>query len=129
MPILHCPAAGSLLHPFPTIPPPPLLAPLSPLKIPALPVYWCIASMKVRFPSRHRSHAVNVALGAFMATSLFAADMSPEQRAFFESKIRPVLVKQCYECHSIGAKKIGGKLLLDSPGEMAEGGESGPAVI
>ncbi|MEO6786312.1 MAG: PSD1 and planctomycete cytochrome C domain-containing protein, partial [Chthoniobacteraceae bacterium] len=61
--------------------------------------------------------------------SLPAADMGPEQRAFFESKIRPVLVKQCYECHSAGAKKVGGKLLLDSPAEMFGGGESGPAVI
>ncbi len=43
-----------------------------------------------------------------------AADMTPDQRAFFESKIRPVLVKQCYECHSQGAKKLGGKLLLDA---------------
>ncbi len=55
--------------------------------------------------------------------------MSPEQRAFFESKIRPVMVKHCYECHSAGAKKIGGKLLLDTPAEMFSGGESGPSVI
>lgn len=55
--------------------------------------------------------------------------MAPEQRAFFESKIRPVLAKQCYECHAADAKKIGGKLLLDSPAEMLSGGESGPAVI
>ena len=58
-----------------------------------------------------------------------AADMSPDQRAFFESKIRPVLVKQCYECHAAGAKKIGGKLLLDAPAEMIAGGESGPALV
>lgn len=64
-----------------------------------------------------------------MSPSLFGADMTPDQRAFFETKIRPVLVKQCYECHSSGAKKIGGKLLLDSPGEMIGGGESGPAMI
>jgi hypothetical protein len=55
--------------------------------------------------------------------------MTPEQRTFFESKIRPVLVKQCYECHSQDAKKLGGKLLLDAPSEMIEGGESGPAMI
>jgi hypothetical protein len=57
------------------------------------------------------------------------ADMTPNQRAFFESKIRPVLVKQCYECHSQGAKKLGGKLLLDAPSEMIVGGESGPSLI
>ena len=58
-----------------------------------------------------------------------AGDMTPDQRAFFEQKIRPVLVKQCYECHSQASKKIGGKLLLDAPSEMIAGGESGPAVI
>ena len=58
-----------------------------------------------------------------------AADMTPDQRTFFESKIRPVLVKQCYECHSQTSKKLGGKLLLDAPSEMIAGGESGPAVI
>ena len=58
-----------------------------------------------------------------------AADMTPDQRAFFESKIRPVLVKQCYECHSQSSKKLGGKLLLDAPSEMIAGGESGPALI
>jgi len=58
-----------------------------------------------------------------------AADMTPDQRAFFEQKIRPVLVKQCYECHSQTSKKLGGKLLLDAPSEMIAGGESGPSVI
>lgn len=57
------------------------------------------------------------------------AEMTTEQRAFFENKIRPVLVKQCYECHSADAKKLGGKLLLDAPSEMIVGGESGPSLI
>ncbi len=66
----------------------------------------------------------------FLLPALAAgADMTPDQRAFFESRIRPVLVKQCYECHSQGAKKLGGKLLLDAPSEMISGGESGPALI
>jgi hypothetical protein len=66
----------------------------------------------------------------FLLTALAAgADMTPDQRAFFEQKIRPVLVKQCYECHSQASKKLGGKLLLDAPSEMIAGGESGPAVI
>lgn len=64
-----------------------------------------------------------------LGSVISAADMTAEQRTFFESKIRPVLVKHCYECHSQGAKKVGGKLLLDAPSEMIAGGESGPAVI
>lgn len=58
----------------------------------------------------------------------WAVDMRPEQRVFFENKIRPVLVKQCYECHSSEAKKPGGNLLLDGPTEMISGGESGPSL-
>ncbi|NBV22124.1 MAG: DUF1553 domain-containing protein [Proteobacteria bacterium] len=68
-------------------------------------------------------------LGWLLVLPVTAADMTPERRAFFETKIRPVLVKQCYECHAVGAKKIGGKLLLDSPGELVGGGESGPAML
>ena len=85
--------------------------------------------MRLHRRSSRRSHAACMAMGAIVTASLSAADMGPEQRAFFESKIRPVLVKQCYECHSAGAKKVGGKLLLDSPAEMFGGGESGPALI
>ena len=32
------------------------------------------------------------------------AEVSPEHRQFFETKIRPVLVRHCYDCHS--AKKM-----------------------
>jgi hypothetical protein len=80
-------------------------------------------------PSRflHLFASALVAVGG--TTAAPAADMTTEQRAFFENKIRPVLVKQCYECHSTGAKKIGGNLLLDAPAEMLVGGESGPALI
>lgn len=51
---------------------------------------------------------------------------------FFESKIRPVLVEQCYECHSAKAleqKKLKGGLLLDSRQGVLTGGDSGPAVV
>ena len=49
--------------------------------------------------------------------------------AFFEKKIRPVLVQHCYECHSAGAKKIRGGLTLDTREGLLRGGESGPAVV
>jgi hypothetical protein len=47
---------------------------------------------------------------------------------FFEKKIRPVLVKHCYECHSANAKKLGGGLLLDHRDGIRKGGDSGPAI-
>ena len=57
------------------------------------------------------------------------AEITPEQRKYFETKIRPVLAKECYECHSAGAKKVGGKLLLDTTAGLKRGGESGSPMV
>lgn len=48
---------------------------------------------------------------------------------FFEKKIRPVLVEQCYKCHSTTAGKTEGGLALDTRSAMRAGGASGPAVV
>lgn len=48
---------------------------------------------------------------------------------FFEKKIRPVLVRNCYECHSGDAKKAKGGFLVDTRPGLRKGGESGPAVV
>ena len=46
--------------------------------------------------------------------------------AFFESRIRPVLVEHCYSCHASDAKELKGGLLLDSgPGLRRGGGGAG----
>jgi hypothetical protein len=49
--------------------------------------------------------------------------------AFFEKKIRPVLIAECYKCHSKekDAKARGG-LLLDTRDGLRKGGDSGPAI-
>ena len=65
-------------------------------------------------------------------TAIDAAEPDRKGLDFFEAKIRPVLVKHCYECHSAGAaakKKLKGHLLLDSREGSRKGGESGPAVV
>lgn len=65
-----------------------------------------------------------------MAT--FAADPSTAQLEFFEKKIRPVLSKHCYECHSAEAAKKGklkAGLQLDNREGFRAGGESGPAFV
>jgi cytochrome c553 len=49
--------------------------------------------------------------------------------AFFETRIRPVLVTHCYKCHSQDAGKDKGGLQLDSRAAMHKGGDSGPAVV
>lgn len=47
---------------------------------------------------------------------------------FFERNIRPVLVQNCYECHSVQGKPRGG-LKLDSREGIRQGGDSGPALV
>ena len=49
--------------------------------------------------------------------------------AFFEKKIRPVLVEHCYKCHSASSEKVKGGLLLDTREGIRKGGESGHAVV
>ena len=66
-----------------------------------------------------------------LAAALAAADAKPtaEQLEFFETKIRPVFVKNCYMCHSKDAKTARGGLVLDTRDAIRHGGESGPAVV
>ena len=49
--------------------------------------------------------------------------------AFFEKSIRPLLTEHCLECHSTQAGKRKGGLLLDSRIAIAQGGDSGPAIV
>ncbi len=64
-----------------------------------------------------------------IAPALRAAEPEGPGVEFFERKIRPVLVKHCYECHSAGAKKLQAGLLLDTREGIRRGGDSGPAVL
>ena len=54
---------------------------------------------------------------------------TPEGEAFFESRVRPVLVKHCLGCHSAEAGKTKGGLALDSRAGWLTGGDSGPAIV
>ncbi|HEV8292524.1 MAG TPA: DUF1549 domain-containing protein, partial [Tepidisphaeraceae bacterium] len=51
-----------------------------------------------------------------------------EGNEFFETKIRPVMVERCYECHSASAKKLKGKFRLDTKEDFEKGGDTGVAV-
>jgi hypothetical protein len=66
-----------------------------------------------------------------LAGRLCAAESIPaNQLEFFETKIRPVLAENCYECHnSVDQKKKKGKLALDWRKPMMAGGSEGKAVI
>ncbi len=58
-----------------------------------------------------------------------AKQPSSDEVAFFEKKIRPVLVQNCYECHSAQAKKLKGNFLLDTRAGIRRGGDNGPGVV
>jgi hypothetical protein len=53
----------------------------------------------------------------------------PKGLEFFEKKIRPALVEHCYSCHSAGAEKVKGGLLLDTRQGLVKGGNMGAAVV
>jgi len=55
--------------------------------------------------------------------------LSAESVQFFEAKIRPVLVEQCYRCHSVDGQGIRGGLSVESKDALLAGGESGPAIV
>lgn len=72
---------------------------------------------------------IGVVVSLMSAASGNDKAISPEDRTFFENRIRPVLVKHCYECHSADSEEVGGKLQLDTRDGLRSGGESGPAVV
>ena len=55
--------------------------------------------------------------------------LSTDELTFFETKIRPVLVRECYGCHSSKAGNVRGGLRLDTKERMLLGGATGPAVV
>lgn len=55
--------------------------------------------------------------------------ISEDDLAFFEKRIRPLLVQKCYECHSAESTELQGDLLVDSRSTIRRGGTNGPAVI
>ncbi len=67
-----------------------------------------------------------VSLGLLAATNISLAG-DADKVAFFESKIRPVLIENCLKCH--GETKANGKLRLDSKSGVLKGGVSGPAIV
>src|SRR6056297_2182032 len=96
---------------------------------------WCVRMIlppDARPPNSPRSAVKRSVLlpllFAFLGVALGRTLAADDRLAFFEKKIRPVLVEHCYSCHSAGAEELGGKLLLDSRDGMLGGGESGPVL-
>lgn len=68
-----------------------------------------------------------VSLAAVLPPSCLAADPSNRQFEFFESRIRPVLVAQCYECHN--SETAEGGLAVDHRQALLAGGENGAVIV
>ena len=76
------------------------------------------------------SLALLVATAPLLATAAESAPkLSKEESDFFEAKVRPLLVANCYKCHSVEEKKSKGGLVLDSREGWQKGGEHGPAIV
>ncbi len=77
--------------------------------------------------------AFRILIASFLlgATCLPALEPPAESAdiAFFERDIRPLLAEHCLECHSVESGKRKGGLLLDSREGIAQGGDSGPALL
>ena len=80
---------------------------------------------------------LSVVLALWASLDLLAADETPsavtdpaeftaEQIEFFESKIRPLLIARCHECHA--GETSEGSLRLDSRAALIAGGDTGPAI-
>jgi hypothetical protein len=90
----------------------------------------CIEQRRLHHrPMRLIKLCVSLLGTAALASSAGAAALPAEQLNFFESKIRPVLVKHCYECHSAESGKSKGGLRLDTRENIRAGGDTGPAVV
>jgi len=89
---------------------------------------YCRASRRVAFIGWFNG-VVFVLLAAWLHETARAVGALPvvDGEEFFESKIRPLLVDHCYECHA-GDKHDGGLRLDSLPGWQA-GGDSGGIIV
>ncbi len=54
---------------------------------------------------------------------------SAREIEFFEKRIRPLLVRRCYECHADQLEEQSGSLVLDNQAGWLRDGDEGPAMI
>jgi len=102
-----------------------------------MPFYKYVAPTELNFRSRSAALVSGcwclfgfwILVFGVSAAAADAPKLTAAQTEFFESKVRPVLVENCYKCHSAGAEKIKGGLTLDTRDGWLKGGDSGPAIV
>ena len=73
--------------------------------------------------------AIFALVGNFAHAQQSRQESDADRTTFFESKIRPVLVQHCYECHSEETQEQQGGLLLDRQSGWINGGDTSAAVV
>ncbi len=82
-----------------------------------------------RMPNHITPAFLQLGLSLALGSSALAVDIvDAKSSEFFEQKIRPILTDRCFKCHSHGADKIKGGLVLDSRDAALTGGDTGPAI-
>ncbi|MBI1349268.1 DUF1553 domain-containing protein [bacterium] len=59
----------------------------------------------------------------------YETELLDDDVAFFESRVRPLLVQACYECHSADADDLAGDFRVDFRGALRQKGPHGFAVV
>jgi hypothetical protein len=67
--------------------------------------------------------------GLWMVLLCGASFAQSPDTAFFETKIRPVLVAKCYGCHASTLSSPQSGLALDTKAAMLKGGDGGPVIV
>lgn len=70
--------------------------------------------------------AISLFIALFLCRHVSAQDADRGKVDFFESKVRPLLLSKCVECHGPDAQE--GNLRLDSRDAILKGGDYGPAL-
>ena len=105
--------------PGPTTKLPPTFLPLIPAMRHLFLSMFLLSAFAAQTATCHGQDSKNAA-----AQESFASD---EDRQHFESKVRPLLIQHCGECH--GKEKHKGELRILSQAYLLEGGESGPSIV
>lgn len=86
------------------------------------------------FVTKQSPSALLMAVCVLCVSPLFAEDANPatpkpteQEIQFFESKIRPVFIKYCYDCHGEDAQESG--LRVDTFAGIAQGGKAGSLIV
>ena len=71
---------------------------------------------------------IQTALFLSLVPAIASGNPPADKLDFFERKVRPILVENCYSCHSADTKPAGG-LRVDDRNGLVAGGNTGPAIV